>query len=201
MRKKLFKWLIFIILIFILSFGIMFALNFDKAAEQYAKFNVKNKITEGINKIYYDNTKRFYDRLKNAVLLNYSHEGKINSISVDTPFLNLLSAEIISQSVLFIEESSSSFGIPLGNITSVRLFSGLGPKIRVKIIPLGSISCGIKSSFTEGGINQTIHRITLDINALIEVLTPFSSNQAEINLSYVISETVIVGEIPNVYFK
>lgn len=201
MRKKLFKWLIFIILIFILSFGIMFAQNFDKAAEQYAKFNVKNKITEGINKIYYDNTKRFYDRLKNAVLLNYSHEGKINSISVDTPFLNLLSAEIISQSVLFIEESSSSFGIPLGNITSVRLFSGLGPKIRVKIIPLGSISCGIKSSFTEGGINQTIHRITLDINALIEVLTPFSSNQAEINLSYVISETVIVGEIPNVYFK
>lgn len=179
----------------------MFAQNFDKAAEQYAKFNVKNKITEGINKIYYDNTKRFYDRLKNAVLLNYSHEGKINSISVDTPFLNLLSAEIISQSVLFIEESSSSFGIPLGNITSVRLFSGLGPKIRVKIIPLGSISCGIKSSFTEGGINQTIHRITLDINALIEVLTPFSSNQAEINLSYVISETVIVGEIPNVYFK
>ena len=120
---------------------------------------------------------------------------------MDTPFLNLLSAEIISQSVLFIEESSSSFGIPLGNITSVRLFSGLGPKIRVKIIPLGSISCGIKSSFTEGGINQTIHRITLDINALIEVLTPFSSNQAEINLSYVIGETVIVGEIPNVYFK
>lgn len=201
MRKKIVKTVLFILLLAVLAFGLMFALNFDKAAEQYAGFNVKNTLTDGINKIYYDTTKKYYADLKNAVTVNYSPEGKVNSVVLDAAFLNFLSAEIIAQSIFFIEKSTSSFGIPLGNITMARLLSGLGPKIRVKIIPLGSVSCGINSYFVEAGINQTIHRVTVNINAVVEVLTPFNACQTEISLSYIISEIVIVGDIPNVYFK
>ncbi|MDD4125395.1 MAG: sporulation protein YunB [Eubacteriales bacterium] len=201
LRKKILKLTVFFIFFVILAFTIMFALNFDAAAEQYAEYNVKNTIIEGINRIYYNNTKKYYGELKNAVTVNYAGDGKINSISVDSAFLNLMSSEIVTDSIMFIESSSSSFGIPLGNITSVRLLSGHGPKIGIKIIPLGSVSGGIQSSFNEAGINQTIHRITFEINVIIEVLTPFHTCRTEIRLSYVISETVIVGAIPNVYFK
>ncbi len=198
---KLIKLVFILTAVLLLAAVLLFVFNFDSAAEQYAAFDVKNAITDGINKIYYNQTKKYYDELKYAVTVNFGDNGKIGSISVNSSFLNLFSSEIVADSILFIENSSSSFGIPLGNITSARILSGLGPKIKVKIIPLGSVSGGIQSNFTEAGINQTLHRLTLNIKALIEVLSPFETCRAEINLIYVISETVIVGDIPNVYFR
>lgn len=181
--------------------ALLFALNFDSAAERFAAFDIKNSITGGINRIYYEMTTKYYEKLRDAVTVYTGENGKINAISVDSAFLNLFSAEIVTKTILFVEDSASSFGIPLGNITGVRILSGLGPKIKVKIIQLGSVAGAVKSSFTEAGINQTLHRVTLEISAVVEVLSPFCSKASEISLSYVISENVIVGDIPNVYFK
>ena len=55
--------------------------------------------------------------------------------------------------------------------------------------------------FTDAGINQTSHKVMLDVNATIKVLVPFSSVTEDITTSICIAETVIVGSVPEAYTK
>lgn len=201
MRKKKLKIFLAVFLVCALACAIAMAINFESAADKYAEYEIKNTLIQGINNIYYNQTRLNYENLKGAVEISRNSGGKITSISVDSVFLNLFTSETVTRVILFLESSSSSFGLPLGNLTSVKLLSGLGPKIKLKVVLQGNVAGGITSSFHEAGINQTLHRLTFEIKALVSAMTPFGSHETEINVSFIISETVIVGDIPNVYFK
>lgn len=50
------------------------------------------------------------------------------------------------------------------------------------------------------GINQTLHRIYLDINVKTNILTPFNTIRNEHNSRVLLIENVIVGEVPETYY-
>lgn len=50
------------------------------------------------------------------------------------------------------------------------------------------------------GINQTLHRIYLDINVKTNILTPFTTLRNEHNSRVLLIENVIVGEVPETYY-
>lgn len=50
------------------------------------------------------------------------------------------------------------------------------------------------------GINQTIHRIYLDINTKTNILTPFGALRNEHSSRVLLIENVIIGEIPETYY-
>ena len=51
------------------------------------------------------------------------------------------------------------------------------------------------------GINQTIHRVYLDVKTNINILTTFSMIHKDIENQVIILENVIVGEIPRTYLN
>ena len=65
----------------------------------------------------------------------------------------------------------------------------------------GNINAKIDSEFTAVGINQSIHRIYLDLDCTIGILAPFKTINEEISSKVLLTETVIVGDVPSTYYN
>lgn len=59
----------------------------------------------------------------------------------------------------------------------------------------------MKSEFTAQGINQTLHRVYLQVKCNVNILTPFDNISREITNQVLLMENVIVGNIPNNYYN
>ena len=58
----------------------------------------------------------------------------------------------------------------------------------------------VNSEFVSKGINQTIHKINLDLNCKVSILTPIETISETIEATVLLAETVIVGEVPENYY-
>jgi hypothetical protein len=69
------------------------------------------------------------------------------------------------------------------------------------MIPIGSVVCKFVSNFESAGINQTLHKIYVNINAQIGVVFPLNSVSFNSEQQVLISECVIIGQVPEVYLN
>ena len=81
------------------------------------------------------------------------------------------------------------------------MLAGSGPKVNLKIATVGSVDTDLKSEFIEQSINHTLHRVYLNIECKVNILTPFSTIEDRIYNQVLLAENVIVGEIPNTYYN
>lgn len=91
--------------------------------------------------------------------------------------------------------------VRLGTLTGSKFLSGRGPKITFKIATIGNVATDLRSEFSSAGINQTLHRIYLEVKCKVVVLTPFNSIEEEITNQVLLAEAVIVGNVPNTYYN
>ncbi len=99
------------------------------------------------------------------------------------------------------ERTNNSFYIRIGSLTSSKLLAGRGPNIELRMLTAGDIQTNIRSDFTEAGINQTLHKIYMDIDCKISVLTPYKDTDEEVKTEVLLAEAVIVGKIPETYYN
>lgn len=99
------------------------------------------------------------------------------------------------------EKGDESVKIPLGAFSGFKLFSGSGPKIDIQIESIGNVETDLRSEFTEQGINQTLHRVYLQVECEISILTPYDVISSKISNQVLIAENVIVGKIPSTYYN
>ena len=114
--------------------------------------------------------------------------------------------DIISKIAVRIQEKlnqkkEENIEIALGSFTGMKLLTGRGPGVKISIVPIGNIETNLKSEFKAEGINQTIHRVYLDIKCDVNILTPFRNIEKEINNQVLLSENIIVGHIPEAYYN
>lgn len=91
--------------------------------------------------------------------------------------------------------------ISLGSFTGISILSGRGIKVPIRISTIGNIKTNVRSEFISQGINQTLHRLYLDIECKISVLTPFNTINESITNQLILAENIIVGEIPETYYN
>ena len=82
-----------------------------------------------------------------------------------------------------------------------KLLSARGPGVKIRISSIGNIETNLNSEFTSQGINQTLHRIYVDISCNVKVLTPFKDIERKITNKVLLAENVIVGNIPDTYYN
>jgi sporulation protein YunB len=92
---------------------------------------------------------------------------------------------------------NSEIKVPLGWMSNRSVFYSLGPKITVQIQPIGNIITSYESKFESGGINQTRHKIYLNVDAKLKLKLPFKDEDTEVSTQIPVSDTIIVGKIPN----
>ena len=128
--------------------------------------------------------------------------GNITLISANVIPVN----EIISDIAIKIQDGlnntdNSKFYIRLGSFTGTKMLSGRGPNIEMKMSTVGNVETDLRSEFVSSGINQTLHRIYLQVDCNVIVLTPFDNIEQKISDQVLLAEAVIVGITPDTYYN
>jgi len=130
------------------------------------------------------------------------NDGNITAVKSDVVIMNKIVSEIVIKVQQDLnDKDTSNVYLNLGNVTGNKFLSGVGPKIRIPVRNVGRIETEFKSEFYHAGINQTLHRVYLDIKCKISILTPFETIEKEVINQIIIAENIIVGDIPNSYYN
>jgi len=133
-----------------------------------------------------------YDRLVHHVV---SEDG-IRSIQTDAREVNLLRTSINVAVEDAVNQRRARLHIPFGALMGSDLLAGRGPNIGVPLHMAGSALSDIRSDLSSAGVNQTMHRILMDLIVTISVILPGGAETFEIEMTVALAETVIVGNVP-----
>ena len=154
------------------------------------------EIVEGTVSDYLRDTQYKYSDFA-AVL--YDDKKQISSVEALSYNINKVQSELtylINQRLKKAKEVKTT--IPIGSLTQTCLLNGKGPKIHIKLYPLGAADVSIKSELTGAGINQTKHSISAVIGIKLTSSTPVYKFNSETKFEFLIAETVIIGNVPNI---
>ena len=140
-----------------------------------------------------------YDEL---FTIEKDNDGNITMIKSNVIPIN----EIISDVAVKIQNSINERGkenikIAIGSFTGSKLLSGRGPGIPIKISSIGNVETDLRSEFSAQGINQTLHRVYLQVDCEVSILTPYNTISEKVSNQVLLIENVIVGKIPNTYYN
>ena len=126
--------------------------------------------------------------------------GQVRLIQANTPEMNRLAAQVslLAQARLQ-EKRDQSVRVPLGSAVGLTLFAGAGPKIEVRILPVGSVHAAFHTDFQTAGINQTRHRVSLQLTAQVQLVIPTGAQTVEVSTQVAMAESIIVGEVPDTF--
>ena len=77
----------------------------------------------------------------------------------------------------------------------------MGPDIEIKMMTDGTVETDLRTEFKEAGINQTLHRVYLEVVCNVTILTPYETITETITNQVLLIEGVIVGNIPDAYYN
>ena len=126
--------------------------------------------------------------------------GQVRLIQANTPEMNRLAAQV---SLLAQEKlqgtKDQAVRVPLGSAMGLTLFAGAGPKIEVRVLPVGSVHAEFHTDFQTAGINQTRHRVSLALTAQVQLVIPTGAKTVEATTQVAMAESIIVGEVPETF--
>lgn len=192
-RKFLIIFFAFAILIVVL-FEVYIKPFQDKLMENRAKVLVEariSKIADDVIKSHeYD-----YDKL---LIKTESKNNIVTSLSVNTQAVNKLQNEF---SNLFQNKMddliTQHFSVPIGDLTGLTMLASKGPRLKFAYDMTGSVDVELNSEFDTSGINQTIHRVTMVVDAEVVFVSQSYMENLKIRNEFAVSETVIVGDTPD----
>ncbi len=127
-------------------------------------------------------------------------DGRINAMTTNIVTANQLKSSLaLSILTRITNVDETELGIPVGNLTGISILAGRGPEMKVKVIPIGSVQTELSSQFVSAGINQTQHRIIMEVTSNVDIILPSETVSTTVSVNVVIAETVIVGSVPESY--
>lgn len=145
---------------------------------------------------------RYMDTLDEGGFLSIAKDssGRIISIESNSVKMNRVKAEInLAVTQRLQEMGEQTVTIPSGSLSGIAMLYGKGSTIHVTLTMSGHSTADISEDFTSAGINQTLHRVLLKIQAEVYIVLPGYSQSQSICTDFVLSQTVVVGEIPSLY--
>jgi len=130
-------------------------------------------------------------------LASYEEQNGVKSIQTNAVEINLLRLKINRAVEEAVRRRRGKLSLPLGALLGSQLFSGTGPSINVRLAMTGDAVSDIRSDISGAGVNQTMHRILMDLRVTLAVILPGGARQTEVALTICLAETVIVGNVPN----
>lgn len=138
-------------------------------------------------------------RYSDLVDIKTDSSGNVGMIITDSYAVNKLAATAATKAYAYLSEKiEKGVEVPLGAFTGIRLISGFGAKVRMKVISVASVKCDFVSEFAQAGINQTRHSLYLNINCVVNVVTKTKTKKINDKITVLVFDNLIVGKVPNV---
>lgn len=150
-----------------------------------------------------ETTKAIIDyKYSDFVIIHKDDSGNILMLEANMKNINIVISDVANRIQTSINNTKDeNINISLGSFTGVSILSGRGIKVPIRISTIGNVKTNVRSEFISKGINQTLHRLYLDIQSEISILTPFNTINEEITNQLILAENIIVGEIPETYYN
>lgn len=172
------------------------------ALEAAAVSQATNLMTQAIDAAVDDCLEQSGMGYGDFILVERDDAGKIAALTGNTAQTNRFKRLVTDAVIQRISQlDADALGIPLGSLTGQALLSGKGPAVRVRVDSVGSVTADWSNTFTEAGMNQTLHRVCLDIDATVYLFLPGEILPVSVHSSVCVAETVIVGETPDTYLN
>ena len=194
--KPIILVIISILLVFILSI-ILYDKRIYPAVLQVAESSIKADTVECISKTSMElfDEEFNYDEM---IIIDKDNEGNINMIRANTVKPNYLTSRLSIRCNEELQKMGEvGVEVPLGWMTDNSAFYEFGPDINVKIDPIGNMKVSYESKFESAGINQTRHKIYLNVEARVRMKIPLHSKEQVVTCQIPVAETIIVGKTPN----
>lgn len=205
MKKKLFIKkryiaLVCLIIVFILISRLLQGVVYPVIVG-YAKAKMDNMIIAAINNAIF-NVLKDPVTYSDLITVHRDTDGNIAMLEADAYKISTIAnktARATDMELEKIEDQTIEFNI--GSLLNSPLLTGLGPKIKIRIISDGIVYCRFRSEFESAGINQTRHKIFIEVCASMEVILPLTNEKVDCLVEIYIAEAVLVGKIPDVYLN
>ena len=132
------------------------------------------------------------------VTLDKDAGGNIVSLDTHMSRVNAFSSQLLYE-VAKLDREAIPIHIPVGNLAGSSLLLSKGPNLEIEMIMLTSAHVEFESQMRAAGINQNEHRLVLEMVVDIDVLVPWGRVSSQVVREVIIAETVIVGNVPNMY--
>ena len=199
-KKRLMAISLFLIA-FITVLWIYFQRNVTRVLISISEATMRASTTIAVNDaVYYTLSDEM--RYEDLVTVTRDGDGEIIAVAANPLKINKIARDTASISQSNLKNLSlNGIPIPLGALTGIEAFAGLGPNIHFRIIPVSSVSCRFSSAFESVGINQTKHSIYLNVIADISIVMPSRTENFAVTTDILIGESVIVGTVPDAYLQ
>ena len=191
-----------LVLMILLAVFLSLRSRYRTVIEDLAQTQVKNTTSDLTNDaiakqiakgdIQYDRIVYFEKNLDGRITALKTNMSEVNRLKTD--ILNIINDEILAL-------DTADIGIPLGSLFFPELLSGRGPAIPVHILSIRNSDAGFSSHFSQAGINQTLHQLTMIVSIDVAVLVLGHTSSFTMESEVVVAETVIVGDVPQTFLQ
>ena len=136
------------------------------------------------------------------VTIQRDESGAITALTTDMAKMNLRRSELTAAILEALEEADvSAIQVPLGSLFDLEPLWAKGPALKTRAITVGTVRAEFESQLTSAGVNQTLHRIWMEVEAPITLLLPGGEVETSLHTQLCVAETVIVGRVPDTYLQ
>ena len=166
-----------------------------------ARYQVRSQVTAAVEQWAAQDLQQRGVDYSDFVTITRNEAGEITALSADMARLNLLRAELSAHLLERLEDSQLELTVPVGSLLPIEPTWARGPELHLRALALGTASAEFESEFTSAGINQTRHRLWLELSVPVTVLLPGGGEELTVDSRLCVAETVIVGQVPQTWFQ
>lgn len=186
--------------IIIMTLSIIGMIHLRKLLGNLAVTKVSNMVSQLVVAAVNDTIRNGEVQYDQLIAFEKDNDGRITALHSNMAGFNALQASISEDILQRMEDvSTSDLEIPLGTLTGSALLAGRGPSFTVRMQSIGSCTATFANDFSDAGINQTTHRILLNVDVSVSILLPGFRTETEVSNTFSVAETVIVGTVPDTY--
>lgn len=162
----MFMILFIVIILFIYAAYPIFIINCKSNATSLGVKIVNNEVNKVMSEYTYND----------LITIEKDNSGNIKLIEAKIVPIN----QIISKITTNIQDeinkpNKSTVRVNIGTVTGIAFLKFFSPKIDIQFETAGNVNTNLMSKFESVGINQTLHRIYLEIKSDVFILTPFNT--------------------------
>ena len=141
--------------------------------EAAAQVQIHDQVTSAIQDAVLTDLEARSVTYGDLVTLQKDDSGGIAAITAQAAAMGRLQTEL-GRTVLTAVQGvrTSSLAVPVGSLLDSDLLWAKGPAVQVRALWVGTVETSFDSQFVSAGINQTCHRIWLNVHVPIKVLLP-----------------------------
>lgn len=202
-RRKRRRRVVFLLLLITMAFALQSFIFVEKNLKpplmNLAQVRVKQIATQAINSAITDRLSQGanYDKLiewqrdnngnVSSFVLNYAEHMRITADTVSTVQNQLLQLKSMPEH------------IPLGQAMGSALLASFGPKVPVRLVPMGSAQVSLNTRYENAGINMILVEVYIRIIAEVSVIIPFDSKPEVVETEIPVTYVLVVGGTPMYY--